>query len=469
MWNFQKYRNNIAIITEDQKEITYFELEENCQKLADQIHGRCLVFNLCQNNLGSLCGYVGFVQNKIVPIMLQDDIDEELFKNLFELYKPDYIYLPQNSADFLKLGEEVYSNFDFVLIKTKFKNAYDLHKDLALLITTSGSTGSPKLVRQSYENISANTKAIVQYLELDENDRSITTLPMNYTYGISVINTHLFSGGSIFVTRKTIMQREFWSQIKENHITSIAGVPYIYEMLSKLKFMQMDLPKLKLLTQAGGKLSTDLQLKYANWAKENDKRFIVMYGQTEATARMSYLPSKHSVSKAGSMGIAIPHGSFLILDDQNNEITTPHTEGELIYKGDNVAMGYAEKGEDLSKENEWNGILRTGDIAKFDEDGFYYITGRKKRFLKIFGNRVNLDETEHLIKAKYNDIDVVCAGIDDRLYTFITNPEYAQDISAFVRDVIGIHPSAYKVKHIDEIPKNESGKKKYKDLEKHYD
>ena len=473
MRNFKKYKDNIALITEDKKEITYLELEDNCQKLADQIHGRCLVFNLCQNNIGSLFGYVGFLQNKIVPVMLQDDIKEELFKNLFELYKPDYIYLPKNSAvknfNFLKLGKEVYSNFDYILIKTEFENAHDLNKDLALLLTTSGSTGSPKLVRQSYKNITANTKAIIDYLNLGELDRSITTLPMNYTYGISVINTHLFSGGSLFLTSKTIMQREFWAQLKENHITSISGVPYIYEMLNKLRFMQMDLPELKLLTQAGGKLSADLQTKYATWAVENGKKFIVMYGQTEATARMSYLPSEHSVSKVGSMGIAINGGSFLILDDLGNEIKTPNTEGELVYKGDNVAMGYAETGEDLSKENEWNGVLRTGDMAKFDEDGFYYITGRKKRFLKIFGSRVNLDETEHLIKAKYKDIDVACAGIDDKLYTFIANPEYLKDILAFVRDVLGIHPSAHKVKHIDEIPKNESGKKKYKELEKYYD
>lgn len=473
MWDFKKYKNNIAIITEDKKEITYLELEDYCQNLADNILGRSLVFNLCQNNIGSLLGYVGFLQNKIVPVMLQDNIDEELFKNLFELYKPNFIYLPKNSAvkdfNFLKSGKEVYSNFDYVLIKTEFENFFTLNQELALLLTTSGSTGSRKLVRQSYKNIYENSRSIIEYLNLNKNQRAITTLPMNYTYGISVINTQLLAGGSLFLTNKTIMQKEFWTQIKENNITSISGVPYIYEMLNKLKFMQMDLPDLKLLTQAGGKLSEDLHLKYAKWSAENNKNFFVMYGQTEATARMSYLPSEKSLDKIGSIGIVIPRGHFSIFDNNDNEIKAPNIEGELVFKGDNVAMGYAEKGEDLSKENEWNGVLKTGDMAKFDEDNFYYIIGRKKRFLKIFGSRVNLDEVEHLIKTKYQDLDVACAGIDDKLYTFINNSEHLQDISVFVREIIGIHSSANKVKYIDEIPKNESGKKNYKELEKYYD
>jgi acyl-CoA synthetase (AMP-forming)/AMP-acid ligase II len=473
MWDFKKYKNNIAIITEDKKEVTYLELEDYCRNLANNVRRRALVFNLCQNTIGSLLGYVGFLQNKIVPVMLQDNIDEELFKNLFELYKPDFIYLPKNSAvkdfNFLKLGKEIYSNFDYVLIKTEFENFFTLNQELALLLTTSGSTGSRKLVRQSYKNIYENSRSIIEYLNLNENQRTITTLPMNYTYGISVINTQLLAGGSLFLTNKTIMQKEFWTQIKENKITSISGVPYIYEMLNKLKFMEMDLPDLKLFTQAGGRLSEDLHLKYAKWSAENNKNFFVMYGQTEATARMSYLPSEKSLDKIGSIGIAIPRGHFSIFDNNDNEIKTPNIEGELVFKGDNVAMGYAEKGEDLSKENEWNGTLKTGDMAKFDEDNFYYITGRKKRFLKIFGSRVNLDEVEHLIKNKYQDFDVACAGIDDKLYTFINNSEHLQDISAFVREAIGIHSSAHKVKYIDEIPKNESGKKNYKELEKYYD
>ncbi len=473
MWDFKKYKNNIAIITENKSQITYSELEDYSRKLVDNISKRCLVFNLCQNTLGSLCGYVSFLHNNIVSIMLQDDIDEQLFKNLYELYKPDYIYLAKNSAskdfNFLKLGREVFSNLDYVLIKTEFENYFDLNKELALLLTTSGSTGSRKLVRQSYKNIYENSKSIIKYLNLDENQRSITTLPMNYTYGLSVINTQLLSGGSLFLTSKTIMQKEFWTQIKENNITSISGVPYIYEMLNKLKFMQMDFPNLKLITQAGGKLSEELHLKYAKWSVENDKKFVVMYGQTEATARMSYLPSEKSLSKIGSIGIAIPGGHFYIIDDDNNEIKEPNKEGNLFYAGENVAMGYAEKGEDLSKDNEWNGVIKTGDIAKFDKDGFYYITGRKNRFLKIFGSRVNLDEIQDLIKDKFKEIDVACSGIDDKLYTFINNVDYLQKVSSFVRDIFCIHPSAHKVKYIDEIPKNESGKKKYKELEKYYD
>ena len=468
MWKLNKFKNNTAVITESGQKITYKELDAHCQSLTDKIGRRCLVFNLCRNETASLAGYTGFLNAKIVPLMLKADLDKDLLKSFIITYKPDYLHVPSDMAAAFTDSREIYKNLGYSLIKTPYNNEFELHDELALLLTTSGSTGSPKLVRQSYKNIEANTKSIVKYLNIEETERAITTLPMNYTYGISIINTHLMTGACLILTEKGLMQKEFWQQLKENKATSFGGVPYTYEMLERLRFFRMDLPSLKYLTQAGGKLSPDLHEKFAKWAIENDKKFIVMYGQTEATARMAYLPCEKSLEKYGSMGIAIPGGKFSLIDENGEEITTPETVGELVYEGDNVTLGYAQCGEDLKKGDERGGRLVTGDMAKFDKDGFFYIAGRKKRFLKIYGNRVNLDETERLIKSNFKDIDCACTGIDDKMDIFITNPLYKEIVLKFISAKTGINHNAFTVNIISEIPKNEAGKTLYKELELSY-
>lgn len=264
------------------------------------------------------------------------------------------------------------------------------------------------------------------------------------------------------------MQKEFWLFFKEEQATSFGGVPYTYEMLDKLRFWCMDLQYLRTMTQAGGKLTPELHEKFARFASENNKKFVVMYGQCEATARMGYLPPEYAVEKRGSMGVAIPGGKFSLIDVKGNEIKTPDIAGELVYEGDNVTLGYAECGEDLAKGDELKGRLVTGDMARFDDDGFYYIVGRKKRFLKIYGNRVNLDETDRLIKAEFN-IEAACAGVDDHMYIFVTDSDKADAVRDYVIGKTKLNPVAFKVVVIDEIPKNDSGKTLYNELTKYYE
>ena len=464
MWNFDKYKNNIAVITESGEQVTYAEFSQHCAELTTNIMSRCLVFNLCRNVIGSLVGYVGFLNNNIVPLMLKSDLDEQLLQNLVITYKPDFLYIPSDMKECFSDCSLVYEKLNYTLLKTSYDRVYPLNNDLALLLTTSGSTGSPKLVRQSYQNIEANTKSIVQYLELTDTERAITTLPMNYTYGISIINTHLWVGASLILTEKGLMQKEFWQHFKEFGATSFGGVPYTYEMLNRLRFEQMDLPSLRYVTQAGGKLSPDLHEKFARWAITVNKKFIVMYGQTEATARMSYLPAEKALEKYGSMGIAIPDGKFSLIDVAGNEIMQPDTVGELVYTGKNVTLGYAECGEDLVKGDERKGRLETGDMAKFDDDGFFYIVGRKKRFLKIFGNRVNLDETDQLLKSEFPDCDFACSGVDDKMFVFITNKSKKNEVLMFLTEKFKFNAIAFKITFIEKIPRNESGKVLYKDL-----
>lgn len=468
MWNLRQFGNLVALLDEYGNSITYEELDVETEALRACIGKKCLVLLLCTNSIGSVLGYTAFINNRIVPVMLNAHMERKLLDNLINLYKPGFIWCPKSVEKSFGQTESVFEAYDYALLKTDFELNYPIYDDLALLLTTSGSTGSPKFVRQSYDNIKANTESIVEYLKLNENERPITTLPMNYTYGLSIINTHLYVGATILLTDKGLMQKEFWNFFKEAKATSFGGVPYTYEMLSKLRFFRMDLPSLKTMTQAGGKLSPELHEKFAEFAAETGRNFVVMYGQCEATARMGYLPPEKAVAKKGSMGIAIPGGSFSLIDVDEKEIKEPRVTGELVYRGKNVTLGYAECVEDLAKGDERHGVLVTGDMAQFDEDGYYYIVGRKKRFLKVFGNRVNLDEMDRLIKDEF-EIEVACGGVDDKMYIFVTNADSCEKVKKFAAQKTGLNPTAFKTVVIDEIPKNDAGKVLYTKLSEYYE
>ena len=460
--------NKVALINEFGEQLTYGNLRRAIRDFAGKVEKRCLIFILASNNIASVLGYASCLENHFVPVMLGKNIEYDLLCGLLEAYMPEFLWIPEDRAEEFTDWSTEYEAYGYYLKKSSNALFSQKYNELALLLTTSGSTGSPKFVRQSYDNIRANTESIIKYLELDSSERPITTLPMNYTYGLSIINTHLAVGATILLTDKTLMQKDFWLFFKEQKATSFGGVPYTYEMLEKLRFFRMDLPHLRTMTQAGGKLTPELHERFARYAEDSGKRFIVMYGQCEATARMGYLPADKAIDKKGSMGIAIPGGKFRLIDAEGNEIRTPHTTGELVYEGANVTLGYAEKMDDLAKGDERHGVLETGDMAQFDEDGYYYIVGRKKRFLKIYGNRVNLDEVERLVKGKF-EVEVGCAGVDDHMFIYLTDVATSSEIKEYVSRTTKLNPSAFKIVVIDEIPKNDAGKTKYTELEKYYD
>lgn len=448
-------------------EVLYLEsLNKLSIRFIDATGGkRVLAFCLCQNNIPSLAGYISMLQNGIVPVMLDANKDSDLLLKLFHHYRPQLIWCPSRLAPLFDKGVSILSFGDYSLFECSHgAEGVALHPDLALLLTTSGSTGSPKLVRLSYKNVQSNAESIAWYLNITADERPITSLPMYYSYGLSVINSHLLKGATILLTDKAVIQKEFWTFAIEKKATSIAGVPYTYEMLRRLRFFRMDLPHLKTLTQAGGKLKPELAREYIVNAKASGKRFIVMYGQTEATARMSYLPWEDAEEKYSSIGVPIPGGSFSIVDTDGSEIPGADVDGELVYKGDNVSMGYAEGIGDLGKGDENHGTLHTGDIARRDQDGYYYITGRLKRFVKIWGNRCNLDAVEQIAK---NITDMcACVGVDDKITIFVTEPDIENKITDYLSEKTGLNIRAFDVRRIDTIPKNPSGKVLYSELQK---
>ena len=445
MWDLEKFGENLAILDDSGSSVTYSQLSEACNKLSFNIGNRCLIVILCRNSISSITGYVACINNRVVPLLLNADLDYSAISKLIEDYCPKYVWAPRDYREITDF-KEVYTDGSYTLLKNGRFEEYPLFEELALLITTSGSTGSPKFVRQSYENIKSNTESIIDYLSIVPSDRAITTLPMNYTYGLSIINTHLYAGATLLVTDLTLMQKDFWTFLKEQNATTFGGVPYTYEMLHRLRFERMNLPSLRYLTQAGGKLSIELQKEYAAYSLKTGIPFVIMYGQCEATARMSYLPPNQISTHLGSIGVPIPGGQFKIISTEGVEITSAGTPGELEYLGHNVTLGYAISKNDLSKGDERNGVLLTGDIAQFDEEGFYYIVGRMKRFLKVYGNRVNLDELEQILKNRFVGIDCAISGQDDHIVIFITGDETPSELVNYLAHTTGLNRVSFKVK-----------------------
>lgn len=455
--------NKTAVITEDGLQVTYGDLKEFSNSIYSVIKQRCLVFCLCQNTLGSLAGYFSFISNNIVPVMLDSKIDSGLLAGLIENYTPQFLWIPDfRTHEFLR-DEIVYSAHHYSLVRLEANDFFPIHNDLAMLLTTSGTTGSSKFVRISYDNIQSNAASIAEYLSIDENERPITTLPMSYSYGLSVINSHLFKGATILLTSKTIVENDFWTFLKAQNASSISGVPFTYQILHKFKFTQLDLSSIRSFTQAGGQLAKELIREIAEFCLRSGKQFFVMYGQTEATARMSYLPPQYTLEKPGSIGNAIPGGEFSLADDNGIEIKGENSVGELVYKGRNVSMGYATCCEDLKKEDENDGMLYTGDLAQRDSEGFYYLVGRKRRFIKLFGNRINLDEVEGLLGNISSDC--ACTGQDDHMIIYTTDKTRLTEITKFISVKTGISPCAFSIRYCDEIPKNSTGKTIYSKLD----
>lgn len=341
-----------------------------------------------------------------------------------------------------------------------------IHPKLSHLLPTSGSTGSPKLVRHCYDNVEAAALNISTFFELTENDRPLLVLPLYYTMGLSVVFSHLKVGATVLITGRNMTDPVFWKFLKEEKATSFTGVPYSFEILNLMRFMRMDLPHLTLLTQGGGKMPRALNEKFVEYCEQKGKKWIATYGQSECTARMTYLPAKWAREKMGSIGIAVPNGELSLIDDEGNEIHTPHTEGEMCYRGKNVTMGYATKKEDLLLGDERHGFNRTGDLAYFDEDGCYYIAGRMGRFLKLFGMRVGLDECEQIIRANTNNnMECACVGTDEKMIVYITDETQQQNVKDLLVEKTHIVATSFEVRVIAEIPKNEAGKKLYAKLE----
>jgi len=449
----KKAPNKTAVIDDSGRSITYGDICDFAPVFANHLHPRALIFILAENKIGSLLGYTSALSNRIVPLVISAKTEQGLFRDLFNKYKPEYLWAPEEMAETLGY-EVVFSAWDYALLRTN-NPSVPLFEDLSLLLPTSGSTGSPKLVRHSYRNIEANADNVRRLFNLTDTEKAMAILPMHYTMGLSVIASHLLAGATLLLSGRSLLDKGFWSLLKE--ATSFTGVPYSYEILMKMRFTRMDLPNLRIITQGGGKLTEEMFQALAQYAHDKGKQFIATYGQSECTARMAYLPAELALTKTCSIGIAEPGGQLSIVDADGNETFEGEATGEMVYRGENVTLGYATCLEDLSKGDENHGIMHTGDLAHRDADGCYFIVGRLKRFLKIFGLRIGLDEVENLIKSEYQ-IDCYCKGDDKKLIVLVTKPSVVEQLPAFIEEKTHLFHQNIEVQLVDAILRNEAGK-----------
>lgn len=449
------------------RRLSYQELGDSVVALERSIAGadKALVALVADNSAASIACYLAALRCGHTVLLLNARGDAGLREELCIRYRPEIILLPGHLD--LPAAYSLDSQHGGVNCGVARRTLGEpIHPDTAVLLTTSGTTGSPKLVRLSYGNIQSNAEAIVSYLGIDRAETAITSLPFSYSYGLSVLNSHLIAGASLACTEASLLTREFWQMFEECGCTSFVGVPYSYQMLERLRFERMALPSLHTLTQAGGRLPKETVLRFAETAGNSGRRFFVMYGQTEATARIAYLPWERLPEKAGSVGIAIP-GGHLRISGADGCAPGPFEEGEVVYYGPNVMMGYAKKREDLARGDQLGGELATGDIGYLDNEGFLFITGRLKRFIKVFGLRLNLEDVERMLEGALS-LPVACVGRDDQLHLLVesTREELVQETRQRISLLYHIHHSALKVHLTCEIPVTAAGKKDYAAIER---
>lgn len=463
LWDLKKYRNSLAVITEQGDRYYYHDLDRMQKKFASYIQPQSLICIVAVNDLGSLIAYMACLLNHSVPILLSGDEREDSTGNILEKYQPDYVWLSiglyKKYMSGLREYERVFSYLGYELITRKEKVIKNMNPDLALLLPTSGSTGSPRLVRISYTNILENTKSICQYMELTAADRAVTSLPMSYTYGLSVINTLFYTGGSIFLTTKSVVNPVFWRHMEEYGVTILSGVPYTYECMRKMNVPAKGLAKLRLMTQAGGKLSEELQKYWGESALKKGAEFLIMYGQTEATARISWLPHSDCLRKLGSAGIAIPGCEIMLEDTEGRFIQKSYLEGEVVCRGRQVSMGYAEKLSDLGLGDLNHGILHTGDRGYFDEEGYLYITGRMSRFAKIYGRRIDLVCVEKVAGEIWGE-DVIVLSDDRKVLLYMGSVPQEDDI-VLLGYKTGLGKEVIEICRREDIPRKSNGKVDY--------
>lgn len=432
---------------------TYLELRRDADRFAAALPGtgrKSLGLILAQNCYECLVAWLAGLQSNSTIAILDRGINSTLLEQFLTTYRPDWIFVM--SAEAPPPGYRASGGVPG-LFEAKRSEALAVHPDLALLLSTSGSTGSSKMVRLTYRNIDANARSIAQYLDLTSDERPITSLPMGYSYGLSVINSHLHAGAAIVFSQDPVLRKEFWDAVDGHRCTSFAGVPYTYQALLSMGLLRTKGKGLKTLTQAGGRLQDRHIEEMYDIAAKSGRKFIVMYGQTEAAPRISYVPFESLKDKIGSIGIAIPNGT-LTIDEQT---------GELIYSGPNVMSGYAECRADLAKGDELHGVLRTGDLARRDADEYFYITGRLQRFLKLFGKRFNLDEVERIL-AEQSRTPVACYGSDDLLVAAVEQPFNPEKLRRTACEIFDLPQGAVAVRGVKELPRNGNGKTDYKQL-----
>ena len=437
MFLIEKITDKVAVKDDAGNTQTYRQLDEYSKEIKQLIGSENVVLVVCDNSISTIALYYALMDSDNIPLLLDLRNSVEFINDYMELYRPTYIWDERHE-----------------LIKTAY-DRYEVNPNLAIIMTTSGSTGNPKTVRLSKRNIYENTDAAVDALHLSENDRHILTLSMSYSYGLLIINFSLRSGATLFTTEKKVFSSEFGSLLKNEKITVLHGVPYIYEMMDRIGIIDTLPRTVEIITMGGGRAREALHNKLNKIVVANEMKLYALYGQTEGTCILTKLHDDNTLNEPGCIGVPCLGMKAYISED-----------GELVFEGSSVSLGYAFCWKDLRKPDENKGVLYTGDLAEMDEFGQIYLLGRSKRFLKLLGNRVNLEDIEKYVENEYN-VSCVCAGSDEGIIIYLIKGEIRIPLTKLKMNVnrrFRISISLITIIEMDEFPRNFQGKIDYKKL-----
>lgn len=467
----RELRQEISII---QRHFQNFIMDSSDGKAFRSLH-----LLVTDNSMECICLYCFLVTQKKPVMLIDENISPEQLQSMIQKYRPAMLLYPEGEKGGAFFGFTWKSQYGHYGIGMEERESVwkerSVHPELAVLLSTSGSTGSSKFVMLTYDNLEANADSIIESLELKEGDRAAVMLPISYSYGLSVVNSYLKVGGTLLIPEGILVQKTYWDFLESQQVNSICGVPYTYEIIKKLRILERPFKQLKLMTQAGGALDAMTKQFFLEKLKGREQQgqnvdFAVMYGQTEATARMSCFFLNRQPDRLCSVGKAIPGGRFTI-ENRDGE-----GKGEVVYCGKNVFLGYALSWKDLTDDRKCQGnSLHTGDIGWLDEEGYLYLSGRKSRFVKIRGYRISLDELQLKITEGLGREAVCINGQGqnmDKIYAVLTG-EDARCVSggetARVTDIVGdahLGQKDYSLVIMDEIPRKRNGKADYRKIQR---
>ena len=401
--------------------ISFKELYSNSLKIASYLkenfgtNENIILIN--HNSVFFITVYLGIIKSGNVCVPLDFSIEKDNFDFISQTTESSIIFCGKQFKSKLELNnfgsiidEDFYEKVVRNTSVSDFSNNYD-SKNLAEIIFTSGSTGKPKGVEITHKNIISNSESIISYLKIQPSDIMLVVLPFYYCYGLSLLHTHLRIGGSLVLNNTFMFIGTVVKDLIDFHCTGFAGVPSHFQLLLEKSdsFRKSDYPNLRYVTQAGGKLHNIFIEKFMDSFPKIE--FYVMYGQTEATARLSYLPPNQLGEKIGSIGVAIPEVELKIVDENFVEVKREDI-GEIVARGDNIMRGYF-RDKNLTDSTLRKGWLCTGDIGRMDNDGFIFIDGRKKEIIKVGGKRVSPKEIEEVILSLSFVVDCKVVGVSD--------------------------------------------------------
>ncbi len=460
--NFPTWGERVALISEQGREYSYKDLAASSLSYLKKIEPSSVCILVSDLSETAVIYYVGLIRKKVTTILVDANQDSQIIKKLISSYSPNYIISPLKLSDIPTPFEVIENQNDFCVYQNKSEIHDPSLQSTSLCLSTSGSTGSAKFVKLSLKNIESNTQAIIRAVDINQDQITITTMPMNYSYGLSVVNTSLEGGGVLVLNTSQVTSKEFWHRIHEHKVNTISGVPYIYEQLSRISPDFLEKTEISKLTQAGGKLTKPVRDHFRMIARETRIKFYVMYGQTEATARMAVLPPEDFDQFDDAIGFAIPGGELTLRDDSGARVENPGSIGEICFEGPNVFQGYATGRVDLIGNQESNKLLMTGDLGYFDAQGRLYISGRLKRIAKILGNRINLEEVEHLLLEQ--GFETVCIEYQDKLGVISLVEEIPKETKIYLLEYLRINPALVIFKSTPHTPRLLSGKIDYPSL-----